>query len=138
MTGELMALPSYMTEGAGHGRASVTAILAEAPFRPGPIGAEHALAACNFLANVMFTAQIANGLHPRSAADFAAGEDRGSVLARAFLAEATVEVCCDYCGGLMATAMAAAAAGQMKAIHGRLAADQWAALTFALIGNPPF
>lgn len=101
------------------------------------VQAPHAEAVTSFLGYLMFTAQLANGIHPRSAVDFVPGEDRGSELARGFLTAGTVEVCCDYCAQLMATAMAAAAASQMQAIHGHdHAPAQWDNLTGALNGQP--
>lgn len=93
---------------------------------------EQAMAAANFLGYLMFTVQLANGLHPRSSVDFAIGDDRGSELARGFLTAGTVEICCDYCGQLMTEALAGAAAAQMRAVHGLAAAAQWRNLTLAL------
>lgn len=124
--------------GARHGRAAVTRILrGEVPVIA-LIDGEHAEATTSFLGHVMFTTQYANGAHPRTAADFLLTDDRGSDLARRFLTDGTVEVCCDYCGQLMAWAMAAGVASQLQAIHGTdRAADQWDALGYAMTG-PPF
>jgi hypothetical protein len=129
-------LPLYMADGARRGRVAVTAVLGGTVPADQVLaaGADEAMAAANFLANVMFTVQIANGLHPRSSVDFVIGEDRGGELARGFLTAGTVEICCDYCAALMAASLAAAAAYQMKAMHGDGAAPQWEALAYALTG----
>lgn len=126
-----------LLDGARLGRAAVTAVLTGEPFGPF-LDEEHAVAMANFLGNVMFTVQIANGLHPRTATDHLPGEGRGADLARGFLASAVVEVCCDYCGQLMTEALAGAAAAQIRAIHGAQAREQWEALMYALTGPPPF
>src|SRR5580704_5580188 len=142
MTDTRHQLPAYLADGARHGRAAVAGLLTgPVPGTvPGPApqpAADEAMAAANFLANVMFTVQIANGLHPRSSVDFVLGEDRGGELARGFVTAGTVEICCDYCAALMTGSLAAAAAYQMKALHGDGAAPQWEALSYALTG-PPF
>lgn len=128
---------AYMAEGAAHGRRGVSRLLhGEVAELPGD--ADRSTAAANFLAYVMYTVQLANGLHPQSSVDFVPGDDRGSELAREFLTAGTVEVCCDYCGQLMTAAMARAAAAQMIAVHGDSAANaHWEALSLALSG-PPF
>ena len=137
MTG-LPAPAGRMLEAARHGCRAVTEVLTGVRALPGTRpDTEQAMAAANFLGYAMFTVQIANGLHPRSAADFVPGEDRGAELARQFINAGTVEVCCDYCGYLMADSLAQAAASQMRAIHGDQAAGQWEALCYALTG-PPF
>jgi hypothetical protein len=123
-----------MLDGARLGRAAVLAVLSGEPVPL--LDGEHAMTAANFLGYVMFTVQIANGLHPRASTDFLPGQDRGSALGRAFLASGTVEVCCDYCGQLMTEALAGAAATQMRAMHGPQAGEQWAALAYALTGPP--
>lgn len=134
MTAEY-TVKSRMLDGARAGAGAVTARLGGEPCPP--LDSEQAMAAANFLGYTMFTVQIANGLHPRTCDDFVAGEDRGSELARGFLTSGTIEICCDYCGYLMAAGMAAAAAAQMRAIHGPQAAEQWQALMYALTGPPP-
>ena len=124
-------VPAYMADGARSGQLAVASVLAGTT--PGLIpGADQAMAAANFLANVMFTVQIANGLHPRAAVDFVPDESRGGELARGFITAGTVEICCDYCGGLMAGSLAAAAARQMNAVHADQAARQWEALAAAI------
>ena len=138
MTAERPAPAARMLEAARHGCRAVTEVLSGVPVLPGARpDAEQALAAANFLGYAMFTVQIANGLHPRSATDFVPGEDRGGELARQFIEAGTVEICCDYCGHLMADALAQAAAAQMRAIHGEAAHPQWESLCYALTG-PPF
>jgi len=124
--------PARMLDGARAGRAAVTAGLTGEPYPL--LGEDQAMITANFLGYVMFTVQIANGLHPRTCDDFVPGTDRGGELARGFLTSGTVEVCCDYCGQLMAEALAGAAAAQMRAIHGPQARDQWDALMYALAG----
>lgn len=135
MTHTRAPIPAYMAEGARHGRLAVASVLGGAVPSLVP-GADQALAAANFLANVMFTVQIACGLHPRSSVDFVPDDDRGGELARGFLTAGTVEICCDYCAGLMTGSMAAAAARQMTAVHGEQAATTaWEALSAALTGQ---
>jgi hypothetical protein len=126
-------VPAYMADGARSGQLAVASVLAGAT--PGLVpGADQAMASANFLANVMFTVQIANGLHPRSSVDFVPGEDRGDELARGFITAGTIEICCDYCAGLMAGSLAAAAGRQMTAVHGDQAGPQWQALAIAMTG----
>ena len=131
-------LLAALGEGAAHGRRAVARALGgQAPGQPAALDADRSLAAANFLGYLMFTMQLAHGLHPRSAVDFVTGQDRGDELARGFLIAGTVEVCCDYCGMLMEAAIINAAAAQMHAIHGDSAAAQWETLSYALAG-PPF
>lgn len=126
-----------LLDSARHGAGAVALALDGQAGKTLPLDGDQAVQAANFLAYTMYTVQIANGLHPKSSVDFLQDGDRGSELARGFLAAGTVEVCCDYCGQLMAAALSGAAAAQMTAIHGDQAAGQWQNLTYALAG-PPF
>ena len=133
VTGRLM-------DAAMQGHAAVGSALNGSPV-PASDSADQAMTVANFLAYVMFTMQLANGLHPRSAVDFILDETRGGVLARQFLTEGTIEICCDYCGELLAASMAAAVSHQMRAVHVSRAPQQWDALMIALTGigaEPPF
>ena len=133
-------LTSRLIDAATQGRVAVGSALNGSPV-PASASADQALTVANFLAYVMFTVQLANGLHPRSAVDFILDETRGGALACQFLTEGTIEICCDYCGELLAASMAAAASHQMRAVHVSQAAEQWDALMVALTGvvpRPPF
>lgn len=93
------------------------------------------IAAAQFISYVMFTVQLANGDHPRTASEFIPGEGRGQSLARGLLEDGVAPLCCDYCAYLMALALSLAAAKQMAVIHGTTdAARQWHQLTYALAG----
>jgi len=138
MTGTAFPVPSYMIDGARRGRAAVAGALgAGIPGFVVPGDADESMAAAGFVAHLMFTVQLANGMHPRSCTDFVLDETRGGDLARGFLTAGTVEICCDYCAGLMVASLTMAASQQMRALHGDQAAYQWEALWLALTG-PPF
>ena len=137
MTTEQAAPTAQLMEAARQGSRAVSEAMTGVPKLHGRPDGEQAIGVANFLGNVMFVTQIANGLHPRSAADFVTGEDRGAELARGFLTAGTLEICCDYCGYLMTAALAHAAAAQMRKIHGDGAHPQWESLCYALTG-PPF
>ena len=129
--GQHSQVPAYMAEGAQTGGRAVMTVLAGQ--RPDlRAGKDHARAAASFISYVMYTVQMANGLHPSSAIDFLPGDGRGEDLARGVLTTGTADICCDYCGQLMAEAITGAAASQMHAVHGPAAAEQWDMLMHAL------
>lgn len=130
--------PPFTPAGARYGSGLVTAILAgEAVPDPEETGAM-APTAATFLAHVLFLTRIAAGDDPHQSAALLAGNDRGTELARRFLGAGTVQVCCDYCEGMMTGALARAAAVQMIGLHGEaIAVAAWAQLERAILPPPP-
>jgi hypothetical protein len=121
--------------GTREGAREVGLILSGGPFRDPPGAYEaHGIpeAASVFLTQLLFMLNLANGKDPRNR-ELLAGESRGYELARQYVASPTLEVCCDYCGGLMVQAIANAVASMMKLMHGTDAAAIWDALTTAII-----
>jgi hypothetical protein len=124
--------------GAQTALAEVGLILGGGPFAEPPDQLEEAgipESASVFLGQLMFALNLANGRDPRNQ-ELVDGETRGQKLARAFLSNATVEVCCDYCGGLMVQAIANGVATMMRQIHGTDAENAWEAFTRAIVPRP--
>lgn len=121
--------------GSRTGADEVGLILSGGPFRDPPGTYEtHGIpeAASVFLTQLLFMLNLANGKDPRNR-ELLAGDSRGYQLARQYVASPTLEVCCDYCGGLMVQAIANAVASMMKMMHGENAAASWTAFTTAII-----
>jgi hypothetical protein len=119
--------PPYLAGGSRWAGDLVAAVLAGDPVPDPKDGdGDMAMTGATFLAHVLFTTQVATGADPHQARALLGDQGRGPELARRFLGAGTVQVCCDYCGGLMVAALAAAAAGQMSSLHGELAPAAWA------------
>lgn len=116
----------------GYGRALVAGILAD-PGEPVPAPEpDTGLVSIVWLGQLMFAMQLAAGRDPRDPA-LIGGEHRGAELGRAFLSSGVVEVCCDYCAGLLVVEVGAAIARLMRAWHGDRAPHMWEMLTEAII-----
>lgn len=126
---------SEIMTGSRTGAKEVELILSGGPFREPPAAYDaHGIpeAASVFLAQLLFMLNLANGKDPRNP-ELLTGDSRGQELARQYIANPTVEVCCDFCGGLMVQAIANAVASMMKMMHGTDAAAAWEAFTGAII-----
>lgn len=137
---ELTELPPpspypYLADGSRYADRLVRLILADGDVpEPGDGDGDLAMSAATFLAHMLFLAQMASGADPHRASALLQEKGRGPDLARRFLGAGTVEICCDYCGGLMVTALAAATAGQLGQLHGSAEAPRhWDALAAAII-----
>jgi hypothetical protein len=133
--GERAPVSAQVVRGAREALAEVSLILGGGPFREPPAELEEPgvpESASVFLGQLMFALNLANGRDPRDH-ELLEGENRGQKLARAFMSRATVEVCCDYCGGLMVQAIANAIAAMMRQIHGNDAAPAWDGFMKAII-----
>lgn len=125
-------LPWHAAVGAADACTAVARILAGKPVLPpgpgaGEIRAENGVV---FLGQLLFAVRVANGISPR--ADALAGDGRGDELARRFLAEGSVEVCCGHCGMLMLNSVAQVMAALMEGMHGDAAVSHWLAMTTAI------
>jgi hypothetical protein len=131
-------ISAEVAAGSREGAREVGLILSGGPFQepPGTYDA-HGIpeAASVFLTQLLFMLNLANGKDPRNR-ELLTGDSRGYELARQYVASPTLEVCCDYCGGLMVQAIANAVASMMKMMHGTDAAAIWDALTTAIIPRP--
>jgi hypothetical protein len=130
-----LIISAEVMTGTREGAREVGLILSGGPFRDPPGTYEaHGIpeAASVFLTQLLFMLNLANGKDPRNR-ELLTGESRGYELARQYVASPTLEVCCDYCGGLMVQAIANAVASMMKMMHGTDAATIWDALTTAII-----
>lgn len=132
--------PPYLAPGARYAAGLVAAVLEHAEQLPPPPPSEVIMAGCTWLGQLMFAVQLGGGADPRAARELLIGGDRGADLARQFLSAGSVEVCCEYCGALMAASLAGAAGQQLAALHGPAEAPRaWQALTAVILpGEPPF
>jgi hypothetical protein len=128
------SLPWHAAVGAADACFAVTRILqGEPPAIPDGPGEDRAENGVVFLGQLLFAVRLANGINPR--ADTLPGTGRGTELARQFLANGQVEVCCSHCGSLMLHSVAQVMAALMERLHDRAAISHWQALA-AAVGLP--
>lgn len=89
-------------------------------------------AAASILTSLLRLACMANDMDPGT---LQVPADRGPALAKAFVNDEEVLICCDHCSGLMTTAIAHMLGAVLAALHGDQAPRHWRQLADALLAR---